>query len=153
MSAEAKIAQMKLIVPEAPVPAANYLAAKIQGDLLFVSGQLPVWEDKLHFRGKIGRELTVSDGYQAARLCLLNCLGVIRANIGSLDRVKNVVKLTGYVHSDSNFYQQPQAIDGASDLLVEIFGDKGRHARAAVGVGSLPRGAAVEIELLVEISR
>ncbi|HHX77683.1 MAG TPA: RidA family protein [Firmicutes bacterium] len=153
MSAEAKILQMKLTVPEAPAPVANYLPAKIQGDLLFVSGQIPVWEGKLHYRGKIGRELTVSDGYQAARLCLLNCLGVIRAITGSLDRVKNVVKLTGYVHSDSNFYQQPQVVDGASDLLVEIFGEKGKHARAAVGVGSLPQGAAVEIELLVEISR
>ncbi len=153
MSIEQKALDLGLTIPNPPQPVGTYVPATRVGNMVFTSGQLPTADDKLAFRGKVGRDLTVDEGYKAAEICILNCLGVIKKEIGSLDKVKKIVKVTGFVHSDEDFYEQPKVINGASDLLSKLFDEKGKHARAAVGVNSLPLGAAVEIEIIVEIEQ
>jgi enamine deaminase RidA (YjgF/YER057c/UK114 family) len=149
--AERNLAKMGLTLPPAPTAVANYVGAVVAGKLVFVSGHGPVQNGELIYRGKLGREFTTAQGQEAARLVMLNCLATLKAAIGSLDRVRRVVKLLGMVNGTPEFTEQPQVINGASDLLVAIFGDRGRHARAAVGMGSLPFNIAVEIEMVVEI--
>lgn len=149
--AERALAEMGLTLPPAPAALANYVGAVVAGKLVFVSGHGPVQNGQLIYRGKLGREFTTAQGYEAARLVMLNCLATLKAAIGSLDRVRRVVKLLGMVNATPEFTEQPQVINGASDLLVGIFGDRGRHARSAVGMGSLPLNIAVEIEMVVEI--
>lgn len=148
---ERTLAEMGLTLPSAPAALANYVGAVVAGRLVFVSGHGPVRDGQLSYRGKLGREFTTAQGYDAARLVMLNCLATLKAAIGSLDRVRRVVKLLGMVNGTPEFTEQPQVINGASDLLVAIFGDRGRHARSAVGMGSLPFNIAVEIEMVVEI--
>ena len=148
---ERALAGMGLTLPPAPSALANYVGAVVAGKLVFVSGHGPVQNGQLAYRGKLGREFTTSQGYDAARLVMLNCLATLKAAIGSLDRVRRVVKLLGMVNGTPEFTEQPQVINGASDLLIAIFGDRGRHARSAVGMGSLPFNIAVEIEMVVEI--
>jgi enamine deaminase RidA (YjgF/YER057c/UK114 family) len=148
---ERALAGMGLTLPPAPSAVANYVGAVITGKLVFVSGHGPVQNGALTYRGKLGREFTTTQGQEAARLVMLNCLATLKAAIGSLDRVRRVVKLLGMVNGTPEFTEQPQVINGASDLLVAIFGDRGRHARSAVGMGSLPFNIAVEIEMIVEI--
>ncbi|MGB9886837.1 MAG: RidA family protein, partial [Moorellales bacterium] len=129
----------------------NYVPAVRAGNLVFVSGQLCLVKGEVRYRGKVGAELTVEQGYEAARLATLNALAVLRAELGDLDRVRRVVRIFGAVNSAPGFNRQPQVVNGASDLLVEVFGEAGRHARTAVGVSELPMDSAVEVELTVEV--
>jgi enamine deaminase RidA (YjgF/YER057c/UK114 family) len=151
MKAEAKLAELGLQLPTAPGPIANYVRAVRVGNLLFVSGHGPTRDGKYLFTGKLGKDLTVDDGYKAAQLVCLNCLASVREVLGDLDRVNRVVKLLGMVNSAPDFGHQPEVINGASDLLVQLYGDSGRHARSAVGMGALPRNIAVEIEMILEV--
>ncbi|NPV92398.1 MAG: RidA family protein [Firmicutes bacterium] len=148
---EERVRQLGLVIPKVAPPVAAYQPGVLAGDLLFVSGQLPTVDGELKYRGRLGAELTVEEGYQAARACALNCLAVVKSFTGSLDRVVRIVKLNGYVSSAPDFFQQPQVVNGASELLGEVFGEAGRHARAAIGVSSLPLGAAVEVDLVVQV--
>ena len=151
MSAERKLKQLGIELPEAPSPVANYVNAVRSGKLLFLSGKGPSAVDGLRPEGKLGREFNLEQGYKFARSTGLALLAVMRAELGSLDRVARVVKLLGMVNAAPEFADQPKVINGCSDLMVEVFGERGRHARSAVGVGSLPGGIPVEIELIVEV--
>lgn len=154
MEIEKKLADLGLELPPIPAPAANYVPAVQTGSLLFLSGHGPgvVTDGKVQYiRGKVGRELTVEQGYEAAKQVMLNLLQTIKATIGDLDKVRRVVKLLGFVNCTEDFPNQPQVINGASDLLVKLYGERGRHARSAVGMYQLPFGMAVEIEMIVEI--
>jgi enamine deaminase RidA (YjgF/YER057c/UK114 family) len=152
MTIEDKLRQMGLELPDPPAPVAAYAPTVRTGNLVFVSGQVPREKGELKFRGHVGGDVSVDDGRAAARLCALNALAAVKKEIGSLDRIERIVKLTGYVSSAAGFTDQPKVIDGASVFLVELFGDKGRHARAAVGTNELPLGAAVELEMIVEVT-
>lgn len=145
MSIETKLTELGITLPDAPAPAANYVPFVISGNMLFVSGQISA------LKGKLGADLAVEAGADAARTCGLALLAQAQAALGSLDRVKRVVKLGGFVNSTPEFTDQPEVINGCSNLMVEVFGDKGRHARAAVSAPALPRGVAVEIEAIFEI--
>ena len=151
MSAERKLKQLGIELPEAPSPVANYVNAVRVGNLLFLSGKGPSAVDGLRPEGKLGREFNLEQGYKFARSTGLALLAVMRAELGSLDRVKRVVKLLGMVNAAPEFADQPKVINGCSDLMVEVFGERGRHARSAVGMGSLPSGIPVEIEAVVEV--
>lgn len=149
---EARLAELGVTLPEASAPAANYVAYVVAGGLLHVSGQVSARDGNL-ITGKLGEDLAVEQGAEAARCCALTLLAQVReACGGDLDRLKRVVKLTGFVNSGPDFTEQPKVVNGASDLLVEVLGDKGQHARSAVGVANLPFGVAVEIEGLFEIA-
>jgi enamine deaminase RidA (YjgF/YER057c/UK114 family) len=150
MGVEDRLRELGLELPSAATPVANYIPAVRSGNLVFLSGHGPVGRDRL-VTGKLGRELTVEQGYEAARLVALGLLGSLKAEIGDLDRVSRIVKLLGMVNCEPAFLDQPRVIDGASDLLVEVFGDRGRHARSAVGMSALPFDIAVEIEMIVEV--
>ncbi|MBI4492142.1 MAG: RidA family protein [Chloroflexi bacterium] len=148
---EDKLRALGLELPP-PAPAvANYVGAVRTGNLVFVSGHGPFRDGQFVYRGKLGLDLDTKTGYEAARLVMLNCLASLKQEIGDLDRVTRVVKLLGMVNSTPDFGEQPQVIDGASDLLTEIFSERGKHARSAVGMGALPFGIAVEIEMIVEV--
>lgn len=148
---EERLLQLGIQLPEAPRPAANYVPATQSGRLVFLSGQGPMVQGQVKYAGKIGRDLTEEEGYQAARLTILNSLAVLKAHVGSLDRVTRILKLLAWVHCVDGFERQPQVINGASDLLVEVFGERGRHARSAVAAHALPMNIAVEIEMVVEV--
>ncbi|RCW88336.1 RidA family protein [Paracoccus lutimaris] len=146
MTIETKLAELGITLPDAPAPAANYVPYVISGNTLYVSGQIsPV-------KGRLGADLAVEAGAEAARACGLALLAQAKAALGSLDRVKRVVRLGGFVNSTPEFTDQPEVINGCSNLMVEVFGDKGRHARAAVSAPALPRGVAVEIDAIFEIA-
>jgi enamine deaminase RidA (YjgF/YER057c/UK114 family) len=151
MSFEARIQELGLTLPETPIPVANYVPTVRTGNLIFVSGQTPGIAGRPAVSGKLGRELSVEQGQEAAREALLKLLAAVRSNTGTLDVVKRIVKLNGWVASAEGFGQQPQVVNGASLLLEEIFGEAGKHARAAIGVAELPSGAPVELELIVEV--
>lgn len=153
MDFETRLEQLGIVLPEAPRPVAAYVPYVVAGDLVFTSGQLPVKEGVLLFAGRVGEELTVEEAAAAARLCAVNCLAVVRAAAGSFDNLVQIVKLNGYVASAPGFHEQPRVLNGASELLEAVFGAAGRHARAAVGVSSLPLGAPVELDLVVKINR
>ncbi|MBO4873468.1 MAG: RidA family protein [Lachnospiraceae bacterium] len=148
---EIRLKELGITIPPANKPIANYVPGVKSGHLIFTSGQTPKASNNLQYTGKIGKDLTVEEGKEAARLCALSCLAIIRDLAGSLDKVKRVVKITGYVNSTPDFTGQPQVVNGASDLVKEIFGEAGAHARAAVGVAALPVNAACEIEMIVEV--
>ena len=148
---ESKLVEMGLELPAPPAPVANYVRAVRTGNLVFVSGHGPSRDGQLVYRGKLGADLDVATGYEAARLVMLNCLTSLKEEIGELDRVTRIVKLLGMVNCAPDFGEQPEVINGASDLLTELFGERGRHARSAVGMAALPRGIAVEIEMVVEV--
>ncbi len=151
MSAEENLKKLNINLPKAPDPVGAYVASKIVGNLVFISGQLPLnFEGKL-IKGKVGKELNLEQGQEAAKLCALNLLAQLKKISGSLDKVKGCVKITGYVNSIDSFVDQPKIINGASDLISKIFGDKGKHTRAAVSANSLPLGAAVEVEGIFEV--
>lgn len=152
MSYEARIKELGLELPVAPKPVATYVPAVRVGDLLFLSGVLPMQQGQLAWSGKLGRELRVEQGSDAARVALLNALAIAKQELGTLDRIVRIVKVVGHVASVDGFTDQPQVLNGASDLLVAIFGEAGRHARVAVGAAELPRGAAVEIELILQVA-
>jgi enamine deaminase RidA (YjgF/YER057c/UK114 family) len=147
----ARLAALGIALPDAPNPVANYVPSATAGNLLFVSGQISKAADGSIATGRLGAGLSVADGRAAARLCALNILSQARAALGSLDRVARILRLTGYVNAAPEFTEHPQVLNGASDLMVEVLGDKGRHTRVAVGVSSLPLGCAVEIDALLLI--
>lgn len=150
---DARIAAAGLTLPTAASPIANYVPAVRSGKLLFISGQLPLKDGKVAFEGHVGNILSVEQGAEAAKLCALNIIAQAKLALGGdLDKVKRVVKLTGFVACLPSFGQHPQVINGASDIMVQVFGDAGRHARAAVGAPSLPRNAAVEVEAVFEVA-
>ena len=151
MSYETRLKELGLTLPTPPKPVATYVPAVLAGNLLFLSGVLPSRDGQLVVTGKLGEALSIEQGMDAARMAVLNALAIIKNEAGSLDRVKRVVKMVGHIASASGFTDQPQVLNGASDLLVEIFGGAGRHARVAVGAAELPRHAPVEIELIVEL--
>jgi enamine deaminase RidA (YjgF/YER057c/UK114 family) len=152
MSFEDRLTQMGLELPLPPKPVATYVPAVQAGELLFLSGVLPFRDGKLTLVGKLGQDLTVEQGYEESRVALLNALAIVRSHLGTLDRVKQVVRLVGHVASAEGFVQQPAVINGASDLLVKLFGETGRHARVAVGAVQLPLNAPVELELILQVS-
>jgi len=148
---EQQIARLGLRLPTAVPPVGNYVRAAQTGNLLFVSGHLPDSAGAPDYTGKVGRDLTTAEGYQAARQATINLLGTVRQALGSLDRVTRVVKLFGVVNSTEDFTEQPQVINGASDLLQEVFGRAAVHARSAVGMPQLPRNNCVEVEAVIEL--
>ena len=148
---EAKLAELGLTLPSPPAPVANYVRAVPVGNLVFLSGHGPSRDGTFAFQGKVGAERTVEEGYEAARLVMLNVLASLKEVIGDLDRVERIVKLLGMVNCTEDFGQHPQVINGASDLLVALYGERGRHARSAVGMQSLPSQITVEIEMIVQI--
>ncbi|BCA53153.1 hypothetical protein W02_02930 [Nitrospira sp. KM1] len=152
MSYERKLDELNITLPPAPKPVATYIPAVRAGELLFLSGVLPMRDGQLAYSGKLGRELTLEQGTEASKLALLNALAIARQELGSLDQIVRVVKVVGHVASAEGFNDQPQVLNGASDLLVKIFGEAGRHARVAIGAAELPRKAAVEIELILHVS-
>ena len=151
MSFESRLTELGIALPPAPKPVASYIPAVRVGDLLFLSGTGPFKDGKIAFTGKLGKDLTVEQGYEAARLTLLNALAMVRQELGTLDRVVRIVRLTGHVASAEGFTQQPAVINGASDLLVQIFGEAGRHARLALGAAELPLDMAIELELILQV--
>ena len=151
MGAEARLKELGITLPAQSRPVANYVAAVRVGNLLFVSGHGPVNDGKIKMAGKLGRDVTVDEGYQVARTVAMNCLSSIRTELGSLDKVKRFVKLLGMVNCTEDFKEQPKVINGCSDLLVEVFGEAGKHARSAVGMQALPFAIPVEIEMVVEV--
>ena len=149
---EACLKELKIHLPASSKPAANYVPFKKAGPFVYISGQLPLWEGALKYKGKIGVDYSLEDGQKAAELCLLNILATLKvACEGDLERVTQCIRLGGYVNCNDDFKDHSIVINGASDLMVKIFGEKGVHARAAVGVSSLPFNSAVEIEGLFEI--
>ena len=152
MSAEARLEELKLDLGKVSAPIANYVNAVRTGNLLFLAGKGPrAGADGKRPKGKVGREYTAEQAYQHARTVGLDLLSVMRSELGSLDRVKRVVKVLGMVNAVPEFEDQPKVINGCSDLLVEVIGERGKHARSAVGMGSLPMGIPVEIECIVEV--
>lgn len=139
-------------LPPVPRPAGSYVPATRAGALIFTAGQVPFKEGQLAYAGKVGQDVSVEDAKEAARLCALNALAAVKAEAGSLENVGRVVKVTGYVASAAGFNDQPQVMNGASELIGELFGEKGLHARTAVGVAELPLNAPVEVEITVELS-
>lgn len=152
MTVEQRLQELGVELPPAPKPLASYIPAVQARGLLFVSGVLPFRDGTLGWKGKLGRDLTTEAGGEAARMALLNGLAIVRAELGTLDRVKQVVRMIGHVASAEGFSDQPVVMNGASDLLVEIFGSAGRHARLAVGAAELPLQAPIELELIIEIT-
>jgi enamine deaminase RidA (YjgF/YER057c/UK114 family) len=148
---EARLAELGIELPPAPNPVANYVNGVRTGDLIFLAGKGPRRADGSEIHGKLGKDLTIEEGYEGARLTAINQLAVLKEMLGDLSKVKRVVKVLGMVNSDPDFVEQPAVINGFSDLIVEVFGERGKHARAAVGMASLPRGQAVEIEMIVEV--
>jgi enamine deaminase RidA (YjgF/YER057c/UK114 family) len=151
MSVDTRLQRLGLQLPAAPQPVASYIPAVRSGNLLFLSGVLPFHEGKVRPIGKLGRDVTPEQGKEASRRALLNALAIVREALGTLDHVTQVVRMVGHVASAEGFTQQPIVVNGASDLLVEIFGEAGRHARVAVGVAELPLNAPVELELIIEV--
>ena len=153
MSYDQKIEELKIKLPKASAPVGSYLATKISGKLLFISGQISIDENGHLIKGKIGKEFNVDDGYKAAKRCALNIISQAKkACNNDLSRIKSCVKLTGYVNSTDNFTDQPKIINGASDLIASIFGEVGKHTRAAVSTNSLPLGVAVEVDAIFELN-
>jgi enamine deaminase RidA (YjgF/YER057c/UK114 family) len=148
---EQKILKMNLQIPELSKPLAAYVPAVQTGKLVFTAGQLPMVNGEIICKGILGEDVEIDQAYEAARICTLNALAAIKGVIGDLDRIQQVVRVVGYVASVPTFTQQPAVVNGASELLLEIFGEKGKHARSAVGMAVLPLNASIEIELTVEI--
>ena len=151
MEIENKLRSMGLALPEVAKPVASYVPAVQSGNHVFTSGQIPFVKGELLHKGKVGGELTVEEGCECARITIMNCLAAVKSMIGDLDRIKRVVKVTGFVSSAPGFEDQPKVLNGASDLLLELFGEKGKHTRLAIGTNELPLGAPVEIDMIVEI--
>lgn len=151
MEIEKRIRSLGLELPDVPKPVASYVPAVRSGNYIFTSGQIPFVKGELKYKGKVGRDLTLEEGYECAKVTVLNCLAAIKSVIDDLDQIKQVVRVTGFINSAPGFQDQPKVLNGASDLLVEIFGERGKHSRLALGTSELPLGAAIEIDLIVEI--
>jgi enamine deaminase RidA (YjgF/YER057c/UK114 family) len=148
--AELRLRELNLILPQLPAPGGNYVRARTIGNLVYLSGVISTAAEGV-IAGTVGADRTVEEGYAAARACALALLAVLRQHLGSLGAVRSIVSVNGYVNAVAGFAASPEVIDGASDLLVEVFGDAGRHARAAIGVSALPRNALVELQMTVEV--
>jgi enamine deaminase RidA (YjgF/YER057c/UK114 family) len=149
---ENRLAELGIDLPAAPAPAANYVPFTIAGSILTISGQLPMGQNGLEHVAKLGATADITAGQAAARLCAINILAQAKAALGDLDRITQIVKIQGFVNCTADFEDQPAVINGASDLLAEVLGDAGKHARAAVGVASLPFGVAVEVDAVIEFT-
>ncbi len=149
--AESKIKQLGIKLPQPPKPVANYVTAVRSGNLIFLAGAGPRKEDGSYMTGRLGQDLAIEQGYQAARLTGINQLAVLKAELGDLNKVTRIVKVLGMVNSASNFTDQPKVVNGFSDLMVEVFGERGKHARSAVGMAALPMNISVEVEMIVEV--
>jgi len=149
---EEKLQELGITIPEAAAPVANYVGWVRSGNLVITAGQIPLQDGEVRFTGKVGADISIEDAARAAQLCAINCIAQARAALdGDLDRVRRVVKLTGFVNAATDFADHPRVINGASDFMVAVFGDAGRHARSAVGAGSLPLNVAVEVEAIFEV--
>ena len=148
---ESRLKELGVTLPTPPMPVASYVPCTISGNIVFVSGQIPIADGAIKYVGKLGVDVPLEAGQAAAQLCAINLLAQLKAAIGDLDRVTRCMKLGVFVNAAPDYTQQPEVANGASDLIAAVFGDAGKHARAAVGVGSLPRGVAVEVEAIFEI--
>ena len=148
---ESRLKELGVALPTPPMPVASYVPCTISGNIVFVSGQIPIADGAIKYVGKLGVDVPLEAGQAAAQLCAINLLAQLKAAIGDLDRVTRCLKLGVFVNAAPDYTQQPEVANGASDLIAAVFGDAGKHARAAVGVGSLPRGVAVEVEAIFEI--
>jgi len=152
---EEKILALGIELPNAPRSAGSYIQVAITGNLVFVSGQIPVEPGSIpmqvKFKGKVGKDISLEEGQEAARLCTINALAQLKSTLGSLEKIRKFVKVSGFVNCDASFSNHPHIINGASDFIVQLFGEKGRHSRSAIGASSLPLDSAVEIEFIVEI--
>ena len=148
---EAKLAELGIELPEVSPPVANYVNAVRTGNLLFLAGKGPNKPEGGYVTGKLGADLSIEEGYEAAKLTGIAQLAVLKAELGNLNKVKRIVKVLGMVNSAPDFTEQPAVVNGYSDLMVEVFGDRGKHARAAVGMGALPTNIAIEVEMIVEV--
>ena len=153
MRVEKRLGELGLQLPPVQKPIASYVPAVKVGAFVFSSGQGPLVDGRPKYIGRLGEELTLEQGYEAARICTLNCLAAINAEVGSLDYVDRVVKVLGFISSTEGFTEQSRVLNGASDLLVKIFGEKGRHARSAIGVNVLPMNIPVEVEIIVKLEK
>lgn len=151
MSFEARLAELGIALPGVPVPVANFVPWRIDGRLVFLAGQVCEWNGEVRYIGKVGKDFDLTAGKAAARICGLNLVSALRSALGTLDRVRSCLRLGGFVNCDPMFHDVPQVINGASDLMHELFGSHGAHARTAVGVATLPRGAAVEVDAIFAI--
>ena len=149
---EEKLNELSINLPTPPSPAGSYIPVVTTGNLAFVSGQIPMKDGNVIFQGKVPENQSVDSARDAAKICIINGLAQLKANLGSLDRIVKFVRISGFVNSNSDFIEQPKVINAASDLLVEIFGDMAKHSRIAVGVASLPLNSTVEIDMVVEFS-
>jgi len=148
---EENLKNLGIIIPDAPKPLGAYKAVVISGNIIFVSGQLPIEKGKLKYKGKVGSDISLDDGVHASKIAAINILSVMKQELGDLDKINRILKLTGYVASAPGFSMQAKVVNGASELFYQVFGENGIHARAAVGVFELPLGAPVEIEAIAEI--
>lgn len=148
---EERIKELGLDIPPCPRPVAAYVPAAEAGGFVFASGQTPIVDDTLVYKGRLGEEISIQDGYEAAKIAALRVIAELKAAVGDLDRIERIVKVTGYVNSAPGFGAQPKVVNGASELLRDVFGQKGEHARIAFGVAALPDGAAVEIDLIAYV--
>lgn len=149
---EERLDELGITLPVPPKPAGSYIPVVKTGNLLFVSGQIPMKEGKVVFQGKVPTDISMEDAQKASKLCIINALAQLKAEIGTLDKISKIVKVSGFVNSSQDFVEQPKIINAASDLLFEIFGDKGKHSRIAVSVASLPLNSTVEIDLIAEVN-
>jgi enamine deaminase RidA (YjgF/YER057c/UK114 family) len=149
---ESRLAALGIVLPTPAKPAANYIPTVTTGKLLFISGQVSIGADGVKFIGKLGRDYTIEEGQQAARICAINLLGAMKASVGDLANISRMIKLTGFVNGLPEFEDAHKVINGASDLLTEVLGERGRHSRSAIGVGTLPLGCAVEVEAIAELA-
>jgi enamine deaminase RidA (YjgF/YER057c/UK114 family) len=152
VSPEERLKELGIELPESPTPLGSYIPALRIGNLVFLSGILPLRHGKLARQGKVGKEINLDEAKEEARIATINALSVLKSYVGSFDKVKRCVKITGYVASEPDFTEQPKVLNAASDLLFEIFGERGRHVRSAVGVNVLPLNSPVEIEFIFEVS-
>jgi enamine deaminase RidA (YjgF/YER057c/UK114 family) len=148
---EEKLASLNIILPSPPKPAGAYVPVVITGKLVFVSGQIPIKDGKVAYLGKVTKDISIEEAQKAAKLCIINALAQIKNEIGSLDKISKIVRVSGFVNSTPEFTEQPKIINAASDLLFEIFGVKGQHSRIAIGVASLPLNSCVEIDVIAEM--
>ncbi len=152
MTVEERLEALSISLPIPPKPAGSYIPVVRTGNLVFVSGQIPMKDGQVQFKGQVPTSISPDEAQKAARLCIINVLSQLKSEIGNLDKVSKIVRVSGFVNSSPEFYEQPKIINAASDLLFEIFGEKGKHSRIAVGVASLPLNSAVEIDLIAEIT-
>ena len=148
---EARLKGIGLELPKVPRPMAKYVPAKLVGEIVYISGQGPIRDGKAVYIGQVGAEVSLEEGYRAAQICCLNCLAAVKASTSSLDAIEEIVHVRGFVNSAPDFHDQPKVVDGASELLVKLFGDRGRHARAALGTSNLPGNIPIEMEMIVHL--